>query len=259
MNTHPPLPAPHPALEACVVVPARDEEKRIAACLGALANQEGVAPGAWEVLLVLDHCRDATRDAARTVCAANPLLTLHLLAGPGRGSGGARATGMDAACARLLGLGRPRGLIASTDADTWADPSWLYRQLELSRAGARAIGGRIELCPVERRDLPPAVLDGHAARSQRRFRRVLAQATHAHSVTDHWQFSGASMSVTAETYAEVGGLGDGTHSEDEHLERALIARSVPIERHLDVRVTTSARMTGRASHGLARVLRELSA
>jgi hypothetical protein len=47
--------------------------------------------------------------------------------------------------------------------------------------------------------------------------------------------------ITAETYAEVGGLGDGAHSEDEQLERALLARSVPIERHLDVKVTTSAR------------------
>ena len=166
---------------------------------------------------------------------------------------------MDAAHARLLSVARPGGLIASTDADTWVAPDWLVRQLELSRAGARAIGGRIELCPIERRELPPAVIAGHTEHSRRRFRTVLDQVTDSGAVTDHWQFSGASMSVTAETYAKVGGLGGGTHSEDEHLERALIAHSVPIDRHLGVRATTSARLYGRASHGLARVLRELSA
>ncbi len=256
-GAHRPAP-PAPALEACVVVPARDEEQRIAGCLEALATQRGLAPESWEVLLVLDDCGDRTHEVARATAARHPALTLHTLHGPGRGSGGARALGMDAACARLLSLGRPGGLIASTDADTRVTPTWLARQLELTRAGARAIGGRIELCPVEREALPSAVLAGHTERSRRRFARLLAAQAPAGSVHDHWQFSGASMAVTAETYTEVGGLGEGTHSEDEHLERALLERSVPIERHLDVRVVTSARLDGRASHGLARVLRELA-
>ncbi len=166
---------------------------------------------------------------------------------------------MDAACARLHAVGRPTGLIASTDADTRVAPDWLARQLELARAGARAIGGRIELCPVERVQLPVATLVGHGERSRRRFRKLLEHAAHGPAAVDHWQFSGASMSVTAETFVEVGGLGQGTHSEDEHLERVLLARGVPIERHLSVKVTTSARLDGRASHGLARVLRELTA
>ena len=67
------------------------------------------------------------------------------------------------------------------------------------------------------------------------------------------------MAVTADTYRAVGGLGDNTHSEDEALERALLERGVPIERRLEVRVTTSARLEGRASHGLARLLRTLAA
>jgi glucosyl-3-phosphoglycerate synthase len=250
---------PHSALEACVVVPARDEEERIAACMAALGAQTGLSSDAWELLLVLDDCRDRTRELALAAAASHPQISLQLLDGPGRGSGGARATGMNAACARLHAVGRPCGLIASTDADTRVAPDWLARQIELAGTGARAIGGRIELCPVEREELSAKVLAGHSRQSRARFRRVLEHATGGSEVTDHWQFSGASMSLTAETYAEVGGLGQSTHSEDEQLERALLDHGVPIERHLGVRVTTSARLDGRATYGLARLLRELSA
>lgn len=258
MTAAPAPPPPHLALEACVVVPARDEEERVAACLAALGEQTGLTPDTWEVLLVLDACRDRTLERALAAAAVHPRMSLQLLTGPGRGSGGARATGMNAACARLHAVGHPRGLIASTDADTRVAPDWLARQLELSRAGARAIGGRIELCPVEREGLAVGVVDGHGRQSHTRFERVLEQVGDGCVVTDHWQFSGASMSLTAETYAEVGGLGQSIHSEDEHLERMLLARGVPIERHLGVKVTTSARLDGRATHGLARLLRELS-
>lgn len=250
--------APAAALQACVVVPARDEEQRIGTCLDALGAQSGVEPGSWEVLLVLDHCRDRTRELALGWAATRADVALRLLEGPGTGSGGARATGMDAACERLHAVGRPHGLIASTDADTRVAPDWLARQLELTRAGARAIGGRIQMCPQERAGLPGSVLAGHRDQSQRRFERVLAQLPENGSVADHWQFSGASMAVTAETYRAVGGLGESTHSEDEALERVLLERGVPIERRMEVRVTTSARMDGRASHGLARLLRELA-
>ena len=39
------------------------------------------------------------------------------------GPGPARRIGMDAACARLLALGRPDGLIACTDADSRPAPT----------------------------------------------------------------------------------------------------------------------------------------
>ena len=51
-------------MRACVVVPARDEEELIGACIAALAAQTGVARADYEVLLVLDRCTDAT-EAAR--------------------------------------------------------------------------------------------------------------------------------------------------------------------------------------------------
>ncbi len=93
-----------------MVVPARDEEDRIARCLEALAAQEGVErPG---VVLVLDGCADATAEVARA-SAARTGLALELLDGPGRGVGHARRLGMRAAAARLRPAAAPGHLDAT--------------------------------------------------------------------------------------------------------------------------------------------------
>ena len=72
---------------------------------------------------------------------------------------------------------------------------------------------------------------------------------------EHHQFSGASLAVTASTYAEVGRLEPREALEDEGFERALHRHGVPIERLAAVRVTTSGRRFGRARRGLAVDLR----
>ena len=125
---------PDPALRACVVLPARNEEALVGASLSALAVQENVPPAQYEVLLVLDRCTDGTEDRAVEAAEAHPHLRLHCLDGPGLGSGHARRAGMEAACERLVGLGRPEGLIASTDADTIVAPDWLSVQLAAAAA-----------------------------------------------------------------------------------------------------------------------------
>ena len=131
-----PLPTPHPALKASVVVPAPNEEALVGSCLEALAEQEGISPEEYEVLLVLDRCTDKTEARAREIAEAHPRLELHFLDGPGKGSGHARRMGMELASARLLSLGRPGGLIASTDADTVVAPDWLAAQLRAVSRGA---------------------------------------------------------------------------------------------------------------------------
>jgi len=241
------LPPPNPALRACVVVPAREEEDLIAACLWALATQAGVEPLEYEVLLVLDRCMDGTRDRAVEAADAHPRLRLHFLGGPGLGSGHARRAGMDAACERLMGLDRPKGLVASTDADTVVAHEWLSAQLGAAERGARAIGGRIELGVGS---LPQAVVRWHSERGRRRHQKILADPDRL-GATEHWQFSGASLALTAETYARVGGLEPRATLEDERLEQVLREQNISIERLLSVRATTSSRLKGRASLGLA--------
>lgn len=248
------LPPPHPALRISVVVPARNEEALIDSCLAALAQQEGIPLEEYEVLLVLDRCTDATEVRALEIATEHPGLRLNLLEGPGRGAGHARRVGMEVAYARLLSSGRPDGLIASTDADTVVAPDWLSMQLEAAARGARAIGGRIELRGDA--DLPQGVAGWRVEQGRLRQRELLAAVDSVGGPiqSEHWQFSGASLALTAATYAEIGGLEPRVALEDEYLERALVRCGVPIERPLDVRVATSARLVGRAKRGLARDL-----
>jgi glucosyl-3-phosphoglycerate synthase len=247
------LSPPNPALRACVVVPARDEEDLITSCLEALATQDRVAHHEYEVLLTLDRCADETEERAREIGGAHPSLKPHFLEGPGEGSGSARRVGMVAACARPLQVGRPEGIIACTDADTVVAPDWLAAQLRAVSEGARAIGGRIELAD-----------DGSLSEHARRRHAEEGRRRHEHLLSDpageaqHWQFSGASMTLTAEVYTQAGGLEPLTALEDEHLERVLCCHDVPIHRLLSVRVTTSPRLVGRATRGLSNDLAKIA-
>jgi len=238
------------ALRAIVVVPARDEQERVGACLLALARQRRVDAGSFEVFLVLDHCRDDTRGRALAAASAagRPALTIIDSLIPGVGH--ARRAGMDAACRRLLDAGLPDGLIATTDADSRVAPDWLAVQLELAATGAQAIGGRIELEPNEAALLPPGVLASRHERARERLASIRGDS----ALCEHHQFSGASLALTARTYQEVGGLPDVDALEDEALQRLLEERGIPIVRSGRVRVTTSARTEGRAPRGLARDL-----
>jgi glucosyl-3-phosphoglycerate synthase len=127
-------------------------------------------------------------------------------------------------------------------------PDWLATQLRAVSEGARAIGGRIEL--ADDGSLPESVWCRHAEEGRLRHERLLSDPNPA-GETQHWQFSGASMTLTAAVYAQVGGLEPLTALEDEHLERALRHHDVPIHRLLSVRVTTSPRLEGRATRGLS--------
>ena len=76
--------------------------------------------------------------------------------------------------------------------------------------------------------------------------------------TEDWQFSGASMTLTAAVYTQVGGLDPLTALEDENLEKVLRHHDVPIHRLLSLRVTTSPRLVGRATRGLSNDLANIA-
>ncbi len=231
------------ALDAIVVIPACNEEARIAACLGALAAQ---TISSFETIVVLDACADAT--GAVTERTAERLgLSVHLIGGPGAGSGPARRLGMDLAADRLLAAGRPDGLIACTDADTRPAPSWLERQLDHVRAGAQVVAGRVELDPAESGELPDGALrrrERDAVQRLERVRRTDAGAQHHH-------FAGASLGIKASVYQSVGGLEPLSALEDAAFATRLAEHGVPVLRAADVEVYTSARRSGRARRGLS--------
>jgi glucosyl-3-phosphoglycerate synthase len=233
------------ALNAVVVVPAHDEEARIGNCLRALAAQT-LPRDAFETIVVLDACQDATGEVVSRVSAALAL-TVVLLAGPGRGAGVARGAGMEAACRRLEAAGAPQGLIASTDADSRPAPDWLERQLAHLAAGGQAIAGLIELDDEEARELPRGVRERRDRDAGLRLRRVRRSEPDA----GHHHFAGASLGINAATYRAVGGMEPLAELEDAEFGERLAAHGVPILRASDVRVRTSARSDGRVRRGLS--------
>jgi glucosyl-3-phosphoglycerate synthase len=244
-----PLPPPAGSVRAVVVVPARDEEARIGRCLEALAGQVEVDGDAYEVIVVLDGCEDATAEIVEAARERFAATALHVISGPRRGAGAARAAGMDVGCARLESLGRLDGLLASTDADSRVAADWIARQLEAIAVGAEAIGGEVHLDPVEAAALP----DGLLARREA----DLSARTHeaaARGPAEHAHFSGASLGVTPRAYRRAGGMAWMAALEDQELEDRLAAAGVAIHRLRPVSVTTAARTDGRAERGLARDL-----
>ncbi len=240
---------PSADLLAVVVVPARDEEELIGRCLRALGSQEGVAPDQYEVILVLDDCRDGTASAAARHAGS---LALETVEGPARGVGAARALGMELAASRLLSVGRPEGLIASTDADSWVATDWLRRQLDAIATGAQAIGGQVVLDPDEAELLEARTIQQRERRLKLRLADVIGAA--GPGPQEHPHFAGASIGVTVDAYVRAGGFEALDALEDESLARRLGAASIDIHRLDSVRVHTSARTDGRTPLGLARDL-----
>jgi glycosyltransferase involved in cell wall biosynthesis len=246
--------SPHPGLQAIVVVPARDEAPRIAACLQALSAQLDTAAGSYEVIVILDGCLDDTLEVIQqtTRHVHRPAIHTVTLSHP-QGVGRARRLGMDIAWRRLMQIGKADGLIATTDADTTVAPDWLSAQLALASAGAEAIGGLIELDPGERDALAPQALAVRERSAARRLADAVEQDAGG-AVVEHAHFSGASLALTADAYRRCGGLPVRAALEDEALAHALSRQGTAIHRSRRVRVRTSARTDGRARRGLAQDL-----
>ena len=251
-------PAPAPGLRTCVVVPARDEAERLPGLLHALAAQRDAdgrpfAPGAVEVLLLVNNTTDGSAQAAR---AAAPWAHVAEVAlGPGEAHvGRARQLLMDAACARLLAAGRPDGLICSTDADTRPAPDWLAANTAEAES-VDAVGGRALLLPDERAALAPGVRRLYLL--ELAYRRAVedVRALYAPDAWDptprHHHHFGASLAVRADAYAAVGGMPARPMHEDIALVHALWSAGRRVRHSARVRVYTSARSCGRAAGGLA--------
>jgi Glycosyl transferase family 2 len=242
---------------AIVAIPARDEEERIGACLGALAEQ--VDAGPFAVLVLANNCSDRTGEIVRAFAHEAPF-DVHLfdirLSGANAHAGFSRRLAMNAA-SHLLD---EEGVILSTDADSRADANWLAGNLAELRAGADIVCGMI--CPdmVESARLPSHVHE----------RGVLEyvyerKATELECLLDplpwdcwprHRMETGASLAMRAGLYVEVGGVPDVQPAED----RALVAnvrRNGGCVRHsFAPQVITSCRLDGRARGGWADDLAE---
>lgn len=222
-----------------VVVPARDEEVALPACLAALEvavdTVRAARPGVGTtVVVVLDRCLDASA----AVVAARPAVTA-VVSQAGR-VGAARAQGARRVLAdsSALGLGPDQVWLASTDADSTVPADWLLTQVLLHEQGADAVVGTITVAdwtehPVSVRD---SWLRGYSA------------------VAGHGHVHGANLGVTGAAYLAVGGFPNLTEHEDVALVTALSQRHA-VARTASSPVTTSARRVNRADGGFAGYLR----
>lgn len=258
---------PRAALQASVIIPAKNEVANLPATLAALAAQmdaagQALPPDSFEVVVLANNCTDATAALVRRQAKRFPQLVLHVaqlyLPVTKAHVGCARRLLMDEACARLELVGRPGGVIASTDADTRVAPTWLAAiQAEIA-AGADAVGGRI-LTEIEGAALWPLrliqVRDAAYRQLCARLEDLLDPAP-ADPWPRHHQHFGASLALTGHAYRLVGGLPEVRFLEDEALCQALRRLDLTVRHSPTVQVLTSARRQGRVEVGLSWQLRE---
>ncbi len=261
------LPAIDDACEMSVVVPAFNEAGSIGPALEALARQvdlDGIplAPERYEVLVLANNCTDETAAVARQCGRVHPEFRLHvieatLLADQAH-VGAARRLVMDEAFRRLSGLGRARGVIASTDGDTLVSPRWVAAILREVAAGADAVGGRIRSSVAEVAGLEPGAQLYY--RQDKTYR--LLRAAYE-SVLDpdpqnpwprHFQYFGASLAVTVEAYRDSGGLPAVPVLEDMAFSDRLERIDARMRHSPQVSVMTSLRCVGKVGVGLSSTL-----
>jgi len=124
-------PDPNSELELSIILPARNEEQSLPACLASLVSQS--EPGffalgeQWEIIIVNDDSTDRTREIAESAAANHPGITVldaPLLDLSDRGG----FTGKNNACWAGAQIARGRRLLF-TDADTVHEPHDLSHAL----------------------------------------------------------------------------------------------------------------------------------
>ncbi len=252
--------APSAQLQASVIIPAKDEEENLWQTLEALYRQtcpEGnsLDRNIYEVIVLANNCTDHTAALAQQFAALHPDFALHVadIDLPGRHAhiGYVRRMLMDEAYRRLTLIGNPRGVIASTDGDTIADPAWLWYILQAIAEGADAVGGRILT----------QLFSDHTSRLYHlqdvTYRYLLAQLEArldpdpADPWPRHFQHFGPSLAVTCEMYLKAGRLPVRSSLEDVAFYEALQRYDGKIRHSPAVKVTTSSRKNGRVDFGFS--------
>lgn len=231
-----------------VVVPARNEEARVGACLDSLAAavtalEQSSRPCPVTVVVVLDGCTDRTAKVVATrPWAHRRPVDLGVV-------GAVRRHGVQAGIGLLTGRGEgadsaepPGGQVwlAHTDADSEVPPQWLTQQVALAETGIDLVLGSVE---------PEA---GELSRQQwHRWQR-------AHRLGEgHTAVHGANLGVRLSAYEAVGGFATLAVHEDIDLASRLRRSGVRWVSTDLTRVRTSGRARSRVVGGFADYLSAL--
>lgn len=260
---------PLTSCEVCVIVPVRNEAENLATTLLALTNQvnlqgKPLAKNRYEIIVLANNCSDDSAEIARRFARTQPVI-IHVvemtLEGDRAYIGWVRKLLMDEAYRRLKSIGRSLGIIASTDGDTKVSPTWIAATIAEINSGVDGVGGRIITERQERLAWDKLTrlyylrYVGYLNLTARL--EVLLDSDPDECYPRHYQHFGASLAVTAQIYAKVGGLPPLHSSEDVALYEALKRVDARFHHSPRVKVTTSARMKGRATAGLSARLSQL--
>lgn len=224
-----------------VVVPARDEEALLPACLDAIEDAVAALtrahPAIWtRVFVVLDACLDGS---AQVVAGRTGVSAVVSQAG---NVGVARALGVAAAADWAATSGHASLWVANTDGDSVVPHHWLQAQVRMARNGRALVVGTA----VPRTD--DLTTDELA----------LWHGRHS-DAEGHEHIHGANLGFSWDAYDSVGGFAPIPTHEDVELVGALRRAGVDWMATGEIAVTTSGRRAARAPDGFASYLEDMGA
>ena len=236
-------PARPPIVQIVVGIPARDEAATIADAVVSVARAAAHVAVPVHLVVVDDGSEDETATvAAAALAEERGALTGEVLVQRCGTVGAARARALDRGLDATGALPASTWL-ATTDADSTVDRRWLARQLRWAERGIDAVAGLVDVTWAPHQDDLARRYDA-------------AMASHGTGV-GHPHVHGANLGLRASWWLRVGGCGDDADGEDHELWRRLREADAVVLGVPDVRVRTSARLTGRVPAGFSGLLRTL--
>lgn len=209
-------------------------------------------------MLLVNNSTDATAAIARELQPAlgfSVEVIEHQFRAEQQTAGQARYMAMELAARRVPA----DGILLCTDADGQVAPDWLSANLHHIRKGADAVAGRAVIDPADAAAIP-AVLHEDDAR-ECAYAALLDEIDSLLDAdpTDPWprhtEHSGASICVTLDTFRRAGGIPPLPVGEDRAFFAALRRIDARLRHAMDVEVTVSGRINGRAVGGMADTIR----
>jgi cellulose synthase/poly-beta-1,6-N-acetylglucosamine synthase-like glycosyltransferase len=226
-----------------VVVPARNEELTITACIDSiLASVDGSdqVASCW-IVVVADGCQDQTIELAKARLGNRGEVVAVDVSAPGV----ARRLGVDRVLQRFANEPAANIWIANTDADSEPHPDWIAQQLVCANEGYAGVAGVVRV----------ASIDGHGSDAVQRWRELYLPPAHGPGVVEHPHVHGANLGFRADAYLDAGGWSELALAEDHCLWGRVRACGWRVVSSVASVVTTSGRLNGRAAGGFADTLR----
>jgi cellulose synthase/poly-beta-1,6-N-acetylglucosamine synthase-like glycosyltransferase len=221
-----------------IIVPACNEEERIALCLRSIRTSTRLVQREYpdvscDVVVVLDRCADRTGSLVDSHGDRTITSTVGRV-------GGARHLGaIDAITrSRHASILDDQVWLANTDADSTVPDTWLATQFSLANAGFDAVIGTVT----------PAGLDSRLEGIWRQRHQLAEGHNHVH---------GANLGLRASTYMQAGGFAAVSLHEDLDLVNRVKAITTHWMTTHRTNVRTSARTQSRVDGGFASYLADL--